>query len=104
VVLGHTGCGAIKGAVEDVQLGHLQSITRRIQRCIPGIKAKAPLLSKEHICEQVTKENVLQGINDLRKGSAILDTLEKEGKIKIVGGIYDISTGLVDFFETETVA
>lgn len=100
LVLGHTGCGAISGAVNNVELGHLHFITRKIQRCIPTIRKHNPNMSTQDICAQVTKENVLQGITDLRTNSSILASLEHENQIKFVGGLYDISTGQVEFFET----
>lgn len=99
LVLGHTGCGAIKGAVSDVDLGHLHFITKKIQRCIPGIKKHHPKMTTGDLCDHVTKENVLQGIRDLRTSSTILASMEHNNEIKIVGGLYDISTGIVDFFE-----
>lgn len=99
LVLGHTGCGAIKGAVNNVELGHLHFITKKIQRCIPALKKLQPTINEATLCEHVTKENVLQGITDLRSSSSILAALEHDGEIMIVGGLYDISTGKVDFFE-----
>lgn len=100
LVLGHTGCGAIKGAINDAELGHLHFITSKIKRCIPTIKKLNPDISHEHLCDHVTKENVAQGIKDVRTSSSILASLEHEGKIKIMGGLYDISTGEVEFFES----
>ncbi len=99
VVLGHTGCGAIKGAVNDVELGHLHFITKKIQRCIPTIKKLNPNISEEILCQHVTKENVIQGIRDLRTSSSIIAGLEHDKQIQIVGGLYDISTGIVEFFD-----
>jgi carbonic anhydrase len=100
LVLGHTGCGAIKGAVQKVELGHLHFVTNKIRRCIPAIVKLEPGINDDHLCEKVTKENVLQGISDLRSGSSILATLEHKGDIKIVGGLYDISSGRVEFFDS----
>lgn len=100
LVLGHTGCGAIKGAIGNVELGHLHFITKKIQRCIPTIKRLNPSLKEDTLCEHVTRENILQGVNDLRTSSSILASMEHQGEIKIVGGLYDLSTGIVDFFES----
>jgi carbonic anhydrase len=99
LVLGHTNCGAVKGAVENVELGHLHFITHKIKRCIPHLEQMNPGLASDDFCTKVMKENVLQGINDLKYNSSILADMEFRGEIKIVGGIYDISTGLVEFIE-----
>lgn len=102
LVLGHTNCGAIKGAVDNVELGHLHFITHKIKRCLPHIKEVHPTIQKEALCNEVMKENVLQGIRDLKHSSTILAEMCYQGEIKIVGGIYDISTGIVEFIEDQT--
>lgn len=98
LVLGHTKCGAIQGAISDVQLGHLHFITRKIQRCIPpgqfGNVSKAAVSDLMH---SVTRDNVIRGIQDIRTSSTILADLEHEKKIQIVGGVYDVNSGKVDF-------
>lgn len=97
IVLGHTSCGAIQGAIDRVELGHLHFITHKIQRCIPGSSnyhAPVPMTAND-----VIKENVILGIQDLRSRSSILAEMEHTGEIKIVGGVYDISSGVVNFFE-----
>lgn len=90
IVLGHTGCGAIKGTVDNVQFGFLPTITDRIQKCFdPG-----------HSIEEITKKNVEAGIKTLANESSVLQELINNKDIKIVGGIYDITSGHVTFMET----
>lgn len=90
IVLGHTGCGAIKGTVDNVQFGFLPTITNRIQKCFdPG-----------HTIEEITQKNVEAGIKTLTSESNVLQELINNENLKIVGGIYDITSGLVTFMET----
>ena len=99
LVLGHTNCGAVNGAINNVELGHLHFITDKIKRCLPDIKKNFPLSTASDICSKVTSENVKLGMNDLKKNSSILYSMLKNNEIKIVGGIYDLSTGLVEFID-----
>src|SRR3990167_2077121 len=101
VVLGHDSCGAIKGACQNVQLGHLTEVLAKIQPAIQ--KTKATL--KKQNCNDLdfinlaAKNNVRFVIKRIPKRSPIIQTLIKEGKIKIVGAMYHLSTGRVEFFE-----
>lgn len=95
IVLGHTSCGAVKGAIENVDLGHLHFVTKKIQRCIPEVKKH----TSGDICQAVTEKNVLQGMQDLISSSHILADMLQKKAIRIVGGIYDISTGKVEFLD-----
>lgn len=99
LVLGHTNCGAIRGAVEDVELGHLHFITSKIKRCMPVIREKHPHATVGDLCSVVTKENVLQSMRDLKHSSTILADMAHKGQIKIVGGVYDLSSGMVEFLD-----
>lgn len=101
VVLGHTGCGAIKGSIDKVDLGHLHFITSKIQRCIHPHENLRHKESPEDFQNLITKENVLQSLNDLRTRSAIINELEYQGEIKIIGGVYNIQTGIVEFYNEE---
>lgn len=103
VVLGHTQCGAINGAIADVDLGHLHFVTSKIKRCIPGLKKKSPFQTDEDLCMSVTKMNIIQGIQDLRASSHILQSMIHEGELKIVAGLYDVSTGMVEFLDESEV-
>jgi carbonic anhydrase len=98
VVLGHTKCGAINGAIAHVELGHLQSITKKIQRCGSLNNHHHHLIKDEH-ATLVAHENVVLGVNDIRTRSSILREMEQDDEIIILGGIYDVSTGLVKFFD-----
>ena len=99
VVVGHTGCGAIKGAIANVDLGHLHFITSKIQRCIPSKDFKFTPAEQEKLVDQVTRDNIKLGIKDLRAQSSILEDMAYRGEIKIIGGLYDLSNGTVEFFE-----
>ncbi len=98
-VIGHTGCGAIKGAIGNVELGHLHFITSKIQRCIPGIKSQITPISDEELVKRVTVENIKLSIQDLRAQSTILEEMVHKNEIIIVGALYDVATGTVSFFE-----
>jgi carbonic anhydrase len=101
VVLGHSGCGAIKGAIANVDLGHLHFITHKIQRCIPVVKRSFPNISEIELNKIVTKENILLGVSDLKSRSSILEEMIYNGEIIIIGGLYDLSTGKVEFFDLQ---
>jgi carbonic anhydrase len=101
LVLGHTGCGGITAAVEGLELGHLHFITTKIKRCIPQIKKLNPHANADEMMAEVTKENVFQGINDLKHSSSILKEMAHKGEIRIEGGIYNVSTGVVEFLDQQ---
>jgi carbonic anhydrase len=101
LVIGHEYCGAVKGAIDNVQLGNLTTllhkITPAVQACnhYPGEKT-----SKDaSYVDLVIRENVKIAVNNIRRLSAILSEMEKEGQIKIVGAYYDMDTGVVEFFD-----
>jgi len=101
VVLGHTGCGAIKGSIEYVNLGHITSITRKVQRSIPVLKERFPKMSPGDLCHELTKENTHQGVRDLLFMSPILRDMVEKNEIKILSAMYDIKTGEVEFLESK---
>jgi carbonic anhydrase len=99
VVLGHTNCGAITGACDDIKLGHLSSLINKIK---PSIETETQTLSNRtskniKFIENVTVNNVKHSVEGVRKRSSILSEMESEDKIKIVGGMYDVETGKVTF-------
>lgn len=100
VVMGHTSCGAIKGAIDHAQLGHLEALFLKIEPAIASVnsffsgKAESSNPTYERL---VTKENIIYGIKELRLASPVLKKLEDAKTIKIVGALYDIETGRVNF-------
>lgn len=98
VVLGHTSCGAIKGACDDVQLGNLTQLLKKIQPAIKQSKTTGQRNGKNYqFVNEVTELNVDESVREIRAKSPILADLEAKGKIKIVGAIYDTSTGRVQW-------
>jgi len=98
VVLGHTACGAVKGAIDDVVLGNLTGLLARIKPAIPATKFDGEKSSKNPAyVDAVARTNVMLAIADIRRRSPILEELENKGKIKIAGAMYDLSTGMAEF-------
>jgi carbonic anhydrase len=98
LVLGHTACGAVKGAIDDVVLGNLTGLLARIKPAISATKFDGEKSSKNAAyVDAVARTNVVLGISDIRRRSPILEDLEKKGTIKITGAMYDLSTGILEF-------
>ena len=96
VVLGHTNCGAIKGACDGVQMGNLTELLNKIKPAIEMSKAPGERNGKNYkFVNEVTDMNVDVSIKNIRDNSPILRDLEEQGKLKIVGAIYDTSSGKV---------
>ncbi|MBS0368001.1 MAG: carbonic anhydrase [Proteobacteria bacterium] len=99
VVLGHTGCGAIKGACDDVQMGNLTSLLAKFKPAVAAASTPGEHSSHNHaLVNEVTELNVKQVVQRIRDQSPILKGLEDEGKIKIVGALYDTSNGKVTWY------
>jgi carbonic anhydrase len=98
LVLGHTACGAVKGAIDDVVLGNLTGLLARIKPAIPATKFDGEKSSKNaSYVDAVARTNVTLGLAEIRRRSPILADLEKKGNIKITGAMYDLATGVVEF-------
>jgi carbonic anhydrase len=97
VVLGHTNCGAVKGALDDVKLGNLTALLSKIH---PAVEAAGCSNSKDDACvTKVADRNVRQSMKEIRERSAYLMKCLSEGKFELVGGMYDVATGKVTFLE-----
>lgn len=101
VVLGHTKCGAVKGACDNVKLGNLTRLLDKIQPAVNAVPENVqPRNSKnERFVEMVAEANVREAMKQVRGQSPIVREMLDKGEIAMVGGIYDISTGKVNFFE-----
>jgi carbonic anhydrase len=97
-VMGHTSCGAIKGAIDHVELGHLTGLLDKIRPAVDETQYSGDRSSKNAVfVDAVAKTNVRHTIDAIRNGSNVLDPMEKDGKIKIVGAMYHLNGGNVEF-------
>ena len=96
LVLGHTKCGAVTSACRNVELGNITTLLQKIQPAINSIESTDSEMSQEQI-EKVAIANVTQSIEEIRSKSQILSEMEQKGEIEIIGGIYSVETGQVDF-------
>jgi carbonic anhydrase len=97
LVLGHTHCGAVRGAIDGVQLGNLTGILARIVP--PGATGRDPGSSEDAYVDRITDQNVRNAMKDIREKSPVLKELLDSGAVHLVGGIYDVETGKAAFFE-----
>jgi carbonic anhydrase len=100
VVLGHTNCGAIKGACDEAKLGHL---TQLLNKITPAIEKETHFQvdrngSNLSFVNEVAKINVKNSMDAILNKSAILRELTTSQQIKVVGGLYDVASGEVSFF------
>ena len=101
VVLGHTKCGAVKGACDDVSLGNLTGLISKIK---PAVDQEKETISDRNsananFVENVATLNVKVSVKNILDRSSIISEMVQKGEIAIVGGIHDIATGEVSFFE-----
>jgi carbonic anhydrase len=98
LVMGHTACGAIKGAIDGAQLGHLTGLLDKIKPAVNATHYEGERTSKNgEFVDEVAKTNVRLTLSAIRQRSEVLAGLEKDGKIKIVGSMYRLVGGHVDF-------
>ena len=101
VVLGHTSCGAIKGACDNVQLGNLSTLINRIQpsvyleRTTEGARTSA----NRDFVERVAHIHVRRSVDAIVERSVVLRSMIEHGEIALIGGMYDVSTGVVTFMD-----
>ncbi len=101
MVLGHSKCGAVKGACSHVEMGHLTGLLEKIQPAVEKIETSRLHLSFDEKVEEVASENVKIQMEEILQRSSILRNLFKEGKIGLAGGMYSVETGEVEFFDVK---
>jgi len=94
LVLGHTSCGAVQGAVDQVELGHLTGLVKKLD---PAVAAAEAIHDHDPTVDQVAEENVRLTIEAIKDRSPILRDLLENGEIGITGAMYDTATGAVTF-------
>lgn len=101
VVLGHTSCGAVKGACDHARLGNLTTLINKIEPAVEAVtepKDESLRNSKNlDFVDAVAVKNVEMSLNNIRSQSPILKEMEEAGQIAIVGAMYDLSDGKVVF-------
>lgn len=100
VVLGHTDCGAIKGACDDVNLGNLTGLIGKIKPAVDAIPSDGSNRTSANYAfvEKVAELNVKMTVEDIRAKSPVLKEMESRGEIMIAGATYDVSTGKVTWY------
>ncbi len=103
LVLGHTKCGAVKAACDGIKMGNLTPLLNKIQNAVSDEKSilKNRNSKNSEFVQRVSEINVKKTILDIMKRSSILNELIQNRKCGIVGGIHDITTGFVHFYEKD---
>ena len=96
-MLGHTSCGAIKGACDDVKLGNLTTLIAKIKPAVNEVPNDGTDRSSKNYAfvDKVAEQNVRLTVEAIRAKSPLLKEMEDKGEIKIVGALYDVKTGKV---------
>ena len=98
LVLGHEDCGAIKSAIDNVQLGNITAMLSNLKPAVDSTQTTGKRTSEnKQFVHDVAMKNIALTIKKIRTDSKILDTLERNGKLKIIGGMYDLATGKITF-------
>jgi carbonic anhydrase len=101
VVLGHTGCGAVAGACDDVHLGHLTGLLTKIRPAVdaevdvPGERTSA----NRAFVDAVSRRNVVRALTSIPERSPVIRDLIDQGEVRVAGAMYDIASGRVTFLE-----
>lgn len=99
LVMGHTACGAIKGAIDNAELGNLTGLLAKIRPAVQATMYAGERTSKNAaFVDAVARKNVELTTANIRRDSPVLADMESSGAIKIAGAMYNLETGVIDFF------
>ncbi len=96
VVMGHTSCGAVKGACNDLELGNLTGLLNKIKPAISIVSNREEAVDKPRFVDEVAFENVQISLNTILSDSPIVNDLVKNNKVKCAKGMYSVETGEVE--------
>jgi carbonic anhydrase len=97
LVMGHTACGAVKGAIDNVELGHLTALLNKIKPAVAATTFSGARTSKnDAFVDAVAATNARRTVDEIRAKSSILAGLEKDGKLKLVASMYHLVGGRVE--------
>jgi len=100
LVMGHTACGAIKGAIDNAELGNLTGLLAKIKPAIDATAYTGERSAKNYaFVDAVARKNVEMTVADIRKDSPVLAEMEAKGGVKMTGAMYNLETGAVEFFD-----
>ena len=98
--MGHTACGAIKGAIDNAELGNLTGLLAKIKPAIEATVYTGERSAKNYgFVDAVSRKNVELTVAEIRKASPVLADLETKGAVKMTGAMYNLETGAVEFFD-----
>jgi carbonic anhydrase len=96
--MGHTACGAIKGAIANAELGNLTALLDKIKPAVQATEYNGERSATNYaFVNAVARKNVELTIGNIRRDSPVLAEMESQGTIKIVGAMYNLSTGALEF-------
>jgi len=96
VVLGHSGCGAVRGACDGAELGELTGLLHKIRPAIE-LAEKSGELPRDEFIQRAAKSNVEHVVQEVRDRSQVLDAMTNEGQVGIVGAMYSVERGTIQF-------
>jgi carbonic anhydrase len=100
LVMGHEHCGAVKAAIDDVKLGNITAMLQKIRPAVDNVTYDGERNSgNQEFVHDVSVSNVQSTINEIRLRSPILKEMEDNGQIRIVGAVYDMDNGKVEWLD-----